>query len=119
MREDRARRAPSPDRIARDRRAEAEAACEKDDGAVAMGAIARAIESAVLARTGVNVRGASSEKMSRELEDHGVEASHVKEIFSLLRRCEDARFSPAGVEASTARETWSEAKKTIDTLGAP
>lgn len=115
----RARRAaasPSLDRIAKERRAAAEAACKGEDGSAAMGAIARAVEAEVLVRAGVNLRGAASDTVKAELEDAGVDADAAARILALLRSCEDARFSPDGVGIEAARETWSRARGELDAL---
>jgi hypothetical protein len=118
-REKRADASPSVESVAKTRRAEADEACRGGDdggGKAAMGAIARAIESGVLARTGVNLRGAAGDAGKTELVDAGVHAAQAKDVVALLRRCEDARFSPDGVEVATARETWASAKTALDAL---
>jgi hypothetical protein len=111
IRERHAATSSSPERRARDRRAEAESACEGDDGARAMGAIARAVEAAVLAETGVNVRGGASDTITKELEDAGV--ADPAAVVGILRECEDARFSPDRVRVEDARAAWERAKKTL------
>lgn len=115
-RERRAAASPSPDRIAKERRAEADAACKGDDGQAAMGAVARAVEADVLVRTGVNLRGAASDTVKSELEDSGVDAETAASILALLRTCEDARFSPDGVGIEAARDTWARARAVLDGL---
>lgn len=117
-REKRAEASPSVESVAKTRRAEADEACRggDDGGKAAMGAIARAIESGALARTGVNLRGAAGDARKTELEDAGVDAAKAKDVVELLRRCEDARFSPDGVDIATARETWASAKAALDAL---
>jgi hypothetical protein len=115
-RERRAAASPSSESIAKTRRAEAEEACRGSDGKAAMGAIARAIEADVLARSGVNLRGAAGEAGKTELEEAGVDATKAAEVVALLRRCEDARFSPDGVDMETARETWASAKAALDAI---
>jgi hypothetical protein len=116
MREKRASAAPSPDRIARERRTEAEAAVRGDDGKAAMGAVARAIEAAVIAKTGVNLRGAPRSTAHAELEEAGAAPSDVEQVLGIMRACEDARFSPDGVDAEVARKTWECARAVIDRL---
>ncbi|MBX3191320.1 MAG: BatD family protein [Labilithrix sp.] len=113
-RERRAAQSPSPGRIARERRAEADAACRGDDGAVAMGAVARAIEADVVARAGVNLRGATGETAIAELTDEGVAADDARAIVDVLRACEDARFSPDGVDVAAARDAWSRARAILE-----
>jgi hypothetical protein len=115
-REKRAAASPSVDRIAKTRRAEAEDACRADDGKAAMGAIARAVEAEVLVRTDVNLRGAASDTMKTELEEAGASSEQAGNILAILRACEDARFSPDGVDVETARATWTRAKAALDEL---
>ena len=76
--------------------------------------LARAIEAVVLAGTSVNLRGAPSETSKRELEESGVSEVDADEIATLMRACEDARFSPDGVHGETAKDTWERAKKVLD-----
>jgi hypothetical protein len=116
VRERRAAKAPSNESIAKKRRAEADEACEKDDGPAAMGAVARAIEAAVLAQTGVNLRGTSLDSAARDLEDAGVAAARAKEIQAILQSCADARFSPDGLPIARARETWARARAALSAL---
>ena len=116
-REKRASSSPSAQSIAKTQRAEADEACRGSDGKAAMGAIARAIVSDVLARTGVNLRGAAGDAGKTELEEGGVDATSAKDVVGLLRRCEDARFSPDGVDIASARETWASAKTALDAFG--
>ena len=116
-REKRASSSPSAQSIAKTQRAEADEACRGSDGKAAMGAIARAIVSDVLARTGVNLRGAAGDAGKTELEEEGVDATSAKDVVELLRRCEDARFSPDGVDIASARETWASAKTALDAFG--
>jgi hypothetical protein len=115
-RERRAAASPSPDRIAKERRAEADLACKGADAAAAVGAVARAVEADVLLRTGVNLRGAASDTVKAELEDAGVDGETAASILGVLRACEDARFSPDGVGIEAARETWSRAREVLDAL---
>lgn len=117
-RERRAAASPTAAHIAKTRRAEAEEACRGSDGKAAIGAIARAIEAEVLAKVGVNLRGAAGETGKTELEDAGVSAAKAESVVALLRRCEDVRFSPDGVGIETARETWGSAKDALDGLDA-
>lgn len=106
----RANAAPSNDKIARDKRAEAEAALRGDDGKAATSAVARALEAAVLATTNVNVRGTAGEGAERELVDAGVSEDAAREVVAVLRACEDARFSPDGVTIDDARKLWTRAE---------
>jgi len=109
-RERRATAAPSPERIARDRRAEAEAALEQDDGKAAVAAIARALEAEILASTGVNIRGTSAAGAVRELADAGIPEATARAVVAVLSECQDARFAPDGVTIETARTLWKRAK---------
>ncbi len=114
MREKRAAASPSLDRLAKERRSEAESAVRGDDGKAAMGAVARAVEAVVLAGTGVNLRGVASDTSKGELEESGVSDADAQEIAAIMRACEDARFSPDGVPTEQAREIWDRAKKVLD-----
>ena len=116
MRERRAVASPSPDRLAKERRAEAEAAVRGDDGKAAMGAVARAVEAAVLAKTAVNLRGAPADVAKTELEEAGVGLEDAAGVLGVMSACEDARFSPDGVDAKVARETWERARALLDQL---
>jgi hypothetical protein len=118
MRERRAATAPSIERIAKTRLADADAAVRGGDGKAAMGAIAKAIEADVLAKTGVNLRGAGGETAKAELEEAGVPAADAASIIEILRKCEDASFSPDGVAIDAARETWKRAKSVLEALPA-
>ena len=115
-RERRAAASPTAEHIAKTRRAEAEDACRGSDGKAAIGAVARAIEAEVLARVGVNLRGAPGATGKTELVDAGVAAAKADSVVALLRRCEDVRFSPDGVDIAKARETWASAKEALDGL---
>lgn len=117
-RERRLARTPSPAKIAKDRRAEAEAALAGADGKAALSAVTRAIEAGALATTGVNVRGTSAAGAARELEDAGVSSEAAKELLDLLRAGEDARFSPDGVSIETARDLWKRARGALEKLDA-
>lgn len=116
LRERRASAAPSPTRVARERRAEAEAAVKRTDGQAAVAAIARALEAAVLATTGINIRGTSSDGALRELEDAGVPETTAKATLKLLSECEDARFSPSGVTPETAEALWQRTKEVMSAV---
>jgi hypothetical protein len=109
--------APSPDRIARERRSEADAALKGDDGKAAVAAVARALEAEVLASTGVNVRGTSSDGAIRELIDAGVDEPAAKSLLDILSECENARFSPDGVAMGTARDLGKRAKEALARIG--
>ena len=115
----RATSAPSPQRIARERRNEADDALRGSDGKVAVSAVARALEADVLARTGVNVRGTSRDAAVRELEDTGVSVTDAKELLATLAACEDARFSPSGVDIGDARALDARAKHALAPIGKP
>ncbi|OJY15161.1 MAG: hypothetical protein BGO98_22190 [Myxococcales bacterium 68-20] len=112
-RERRANAAPSPERIARDRRNEAESALKGDDGKATIAAIARAVEAEILASTGVNIRGTSGDGAVRELADAGVSETTAKSAMQILSECEGARFSPGGVTMDTAHSLWKRAKEAM------
>ena len=65
----------------------------------------------------MNLRGAAGDAGKTELEEEGVDATSAKDVVELLRRCEDARFSPDGVDIASARETWASAKTALDAFG--
>jgi hypothetical protein len=111
IRERRASIAPSPERVAKGRWAEAEKALRGSDGAAAVAAVLRAIEADVLARYGVNLRGTSGEAALRELEDAG--ASDPRAIRDVIAACEDARFSPTGVSMTDAKALEARARKAL------
>jgi hypothetical protein len=115
-RERRAAASPSVTQVAKTRREEADEACRGTDGAAAIGAIARAVEADVIARVGVNLRGAAGATGKKELEEAGVSEASAERVVAVLRRCEDVRFSPAGVDIETARETWASAKEALEGL---
>lgn len=117
VRERRASAAASPQKLAKEARSRAEAALEGADGGAALAAVTSATEAAVLAKTGINVRGASRDRVQRELEDAGVSPDAAKEVLDVLAACEDARFSPAGVTVERAKELWSRAKAATNALG--
>ncbi|MBX3227590.1 MAG: BatD family protein [Labilithrix sp.] len=108
-RERRASATPSPEKIAKDRHAEATSALKGDDGAKAAAAIARAVEADVLAKHGVNLRGTSGDAALSELTDAGMDETKAKEVLAVVAACEDARFSPSGVEIEPMRALWKRA----------
>lgn len=112
-RERRANAAPSPERVARDRSAEAEAAMKGSDGKAATSAVARAVEAEVLASTGVNLRGTSGDAALRELTDAGVADAAARLVLETLSECERARFSPGGAPIDEARALWKRAREAI------
>jgi hypothetical protein len=116
LREKRANASPTPERIAKERRSAAETAVRGEDGKAAMGAIAHAVEAAVLARSGVNLRGAPADTALAELEEAGVVGSDAAEVIAIMRTCEDARFSPDGVDTTTAQATWKKTRTLLDRL---
>ncbi len=117
LKEKRANTKSRPDRIARDRIRAAEEACKGEDGKSAASAVARALEATVLARTGVNLRGAAGDAAIAELERASVGRGASEEVVRLLRDCEDARFSPDGVTVAAARALWARANDVFDRLG--
>lgn len=115
VRERRANAAPSPEKLARERRAEAEAAVRGDDGKAAAAAIVRAVEAEVLADHDVNLRGTSAANAERELVEAGVDAAVAKELLAIVAECESARFSPSAVDVGPIRELW---RRAVEALGA-
>ncbi len=118
-RERRENAAPSPTKIAKDRRTEAEAALRGSDGKAAALAVLRAIETELLARTDVNPRGTARENVVRELIDAGVDEENAKSVMAILAECEDARFSPTDVPVDQAKALWKRAKDALNAIDAP
>lgn len=112
-RERRATEQPSPERIARERRNEADVALRGTDGAAAISAIARSLEAEIFAWSGVNVRGTSREDTRSALEEGGMNEAAAKELLATLAALEDARFSPTGVTMDEARGLASRAKEAL------
>lgn len=112
-REKRANATPSNEKIAKDRRAEAEAALSGTDGKAAAGAIIKAIETEILAEHGVNLRGTSGEKALAEMTEAGLSESAAKEVQAVLAECESAKFAPADVDVAPIRELWQRARKAL------
>jgi hypothetical protein len=117
VRERRAKRTPSPDNVAKARRADAKAACEGNDAKAALGAVVRAIHAVVLAETGVNLRGASATVARTELAGAGANNAAANGVLDALKACEDAQFSPDGVAMASVREVWARAEDAMACLG--
>lgn len=117
VREKRVARGASPKTEMLARIAAAETATHADDAGAMDAATARAIEAAVIACNGINVRGVATSDVARALRDAGVAEADGRELESVLLACEAARFSAAeGSAASEARERWSRAQRAIDRL---
>jgi hypothetical protein len=106
----------SPARDLRERIAAAHAACAKGDGRGADAAIARALEAATVAYTGVSVRGAIGGEVEARLQQSGVTPDAAKGVADLLRECEAARFSPDAVDTIAAQTRWKRAQGAIRQL---
>jgi hypothetical protein len=115
-RERRASTTPSNDKIAREKRADAEAALRGEDGKAAVSAVARALEASVLAATNVNVRGTAGEGAERELGEAGVAEDTAREIVAILRACEDARFSLDDAGTDDAKKLWKRSEDVLQRL---
>jgi hypothetical protein len=118
LRRRRAERKASPETELKERILAAERACAKGDTKSVYAAIVRALESATIARAGVNVRDAQSGEIARRLESQGVGKQTAVQFEELLRACETARFSldpldAGGEPLSLARAQWEEAKQAI------
>jgi hypothetical protein len=113
VRQRRENTAPSPDKIARARRAEAAAAMRGTDGKAALAATLRAVEAGVLSATGVNVRGTSGEGAASELVEAGVEESAARAVVDVIAACEAGRFSPTDVAIEDARAVWKRAEAAL------
>lgn len=106
-----------PAREAKARLDEAIAACKGADAAEAIGAVRRALDAAVLATTGVNLRGGSRDALSRELVDAGLSEETAEAVFALRGACEDARFAPGGADADRARALLADLRALTPRLG--
>jgi hypothetical protein len=109
-------RRESPERALEERIAAAHDACEKGDGRGADAAIARALEAATVAYTGVSVRGAVGGEVAARLQESGVAAEAARGVAELLRECEAARFSPDAVDAVGSQTRWKRAQGAIRQL---
>ncbi|MDB4941047.1 MAG: BatD, partial [Labilithrix sp.] len=75
-----------------------------------------ALEAGVLAETGVNLRGAARATSQAELAAAGVATAHADEILALAKECEDARFSPEGVDVKSAAALWERARAVLSAI---
>jgi hypothetical protein len=116
VRRRRSERATSPETELRERMGAAERACTARDGKDAYAAIVRALETATIARAGVNVRDARNGEVAQRLGDIGVETGAAKRFEQLLRACETARFSAEAIDIQDVQGRWKEAKDAIATL---
>jgi hypothetical protein len=118
LRRRRAEQKASPETELRERIVAAERACASGDPKDAYAAIVRALQSATIARAGVNVRDAQHGEIASRLEKQGVKRQTAERFEELLGECETARFSLDALEAGTgplaaARAQWAEAKDAI------
>lgn len=109
-RRDRKERAPTSDEIAKKRVSEVQKALKGDDGKAAFGAVARALDALVHAKTTISLRGAAGETIARELVEKGISETQADSIIAIHRRCEDARFAPHDVPMDEARAAWEEVR---------
>ena len=116
VRKRRAKRKVSPETELRERMTLADRACQADDAKAAYAAIIRALESATIARAGVNVRDAQASQIAERLLGRGVDAAVAARFEALLRTCETARFSPEAGGATSVVDQWKEAKQAIASL---
>lgn len=93
-------------------------ACRGSDPRAVDAAIARAIEAATVAHRGVSVRGAVGNQVVDRLERAGVTSDAATLVADLLRRCEEARFSPDAADVEAARGRWAQARTAIRSLEA-
>lgn len=114
-----AARAASPETELKLRTQAADAAC-KTVGEIgarrATAAIAHALESATIARLGVNVRGVTGSDLAAALRERGLEDGRIEELRELLRECDDVRFSPDDGHADDVVGRWKRARALIDAL---
>jgi hypothetical protein len=119
VRERLAARAASPETELRARTQAADSACDSvgEIGArKATAAIAHAIESATIAKLGVNVRGVTASDLAETLRERGLEDTRIAELRELLRECDDVRFSPQEGSADDVVGRWRRARALIDSL---
>jgi hypothetical protein len=110
------RRRTSPETELKERLAAASTACRQGDARTADAAIARALETAALARVGVNVRGAAGSEVIDRLERAGVAPDAASSVANLLRECEVARFAPEAADIVSVRNRWVRARGAIRDL---
>ncbi len=117
IRKARSERATSPVTEMKERTVAAEAACKADGARHGDAAIARALESALIACVGVNVRAATGDALATELVAGGVAADDARAIQDVYRACEAARFSPDPSPAEEVRARWARARSLIQAMG--
>lgn len=91
-----------PRRLAEKALAAARAAARKGARDEALGALDKAVRTAVEAATGLRARGMTVAELERELAEQGLEAERVAELASLLRDAEEARYAPEGGDEARA-----------------
>jgi hypothetical protein len=111
-----AERGVSPTTELKERIRAADRASEQGDARAADGATARALEAAASALVGANLRGTSGDQAVERLTARGVPAETARDINTVLRECEAARFSPEGTDPSAARDRWQRARRLIDRM---
>jgi hypothetical protein len=122
IRRRRASRKSSPETELKERMLLADRACNNgnpnDEGGTqaAYAAIIRALQSATIARAGVNVRDARASEIARRLEEQGVGAETAARFEELLQACETARFAPQDAPEVGVAAQWREAKQAIGSL---
>jgi outer membrane protein assembly factor BamD (BamD/ComL family) len=94
----------------------ADRACGNGDAKAAYAAIIRALESATIARAGVNVRDARVSEIAQRLQDQGVEARAAARFEELLRTCQNARFAPDAAPGTGLATQWKQARDAIGSL---
>jgi hypothetical protein len=116
VRRRRAERKVSPETELKERMVLADRACGNGDPKAAYAAIIRALESATIARAGVNVRDARASEIAQRLQDQGVEADAAVRVQELLSACQTARFSPDAAPETGIAAQWKAAKDAIGSL---
>jgi hypothetical protein len=116
VRRRRAERKVSPETELKERMTLADRACGNGDAKAAYAAIIRALESATIARAGVNVRDARVSEIAQRLQDQGVERGAAARFEELLRTCQNARFSPDAAPGTGLATQWKQARDAIGSL---
>ena len=114
----RAERGTSPEADLRARIRLADQAATGGDAHALDAATARALEAATIAGPKVNVRGLATSDVARALADAGATDEDAREVESILRACDAARFSADASDgaAEEAQQRWRRARHTIDRL---
>ena len=111
-----AARKASPRTELKNRLTKARDAARGNDARALDAAVAHALEAAAVAHAGVNIRGAMGDEVKTRLSGAGVGAGTADAVQTILRACEEARFSPDLADLAHARERLSRAEEAIAKL---